>query len=182
MGDLAGRLLDGERVLWMGRPKQGLMFGAHDKTLIPFSLLWGGFTVLWEAMNLRWRAASFFAIWGMPFALTGLYLIGGRFLVDAWARRGMTYAITNRRILIERSRPFAKFIAVSLDRLPSAILTESANGRGTIRFGEQAQAWGRNGIISWTPSLDPTPQFLDIPDVRRVSDLVQSLSHEIVRF
>ncbi len=180
MGDLAGRLLDGESVLWTSRPKQGLMFTERDRKLIPFSLLWGGGSIFWEAMAVRWKAPAIFPIWGVPFVLTGLYLIVGRFLLDAWVRRGMTYAITNRRVLIERSGPFAKFIAVSINRLPNVTLTESADGRGTIRFGEQATPLRGNGATTWTPSLDPTPQFLDIPDVRRVFDLVQRLMHELV--
>jgi hypothetical protein len=33
--------------------------------------------------------------------------------------------------------------------------------------------FGNRGMSSWTPALDPTPQFIAIDDVRRVFDLVQ---------
>ena len=63
------------------------------------------------------------------------------------------------------------------DRLPDASLSESSNGRGTIRFGEQAPFWGgRNSFSSWTPALDPTPQFISIENARSVFDQLQLAS------
>jgi hypothetical protein len=173
--DLAERLLAGERLVWSGRPAQGLLLTSRDALLIPISLLWGGFAVFWESTVLaQSNAPDFFVLWGIPFVLIGLYLIAGRFLLDAWIRGGMLYAVTNKRILISRSGPFGKFTALSLDRLPDASISESAGGRGTIRFGEPAPMWGgRNGISSWTPSLDPTPQFIAIENARNVFDQIQ---------
>jgi hypothetical protein len=175
--DLAERLLKGESILWSGTPVQGLRLTARDGLLIPFSLLWGGFVIFWEMSVLKTSAPSFMALWGVPFVLVGLYLIVGRFLLDAWIRSGMDYAVTNRRILILRSGPFGKFIAVGLDRLPDASLSEDRNGRGTIRFGQQP-AFGRNGFAAWTPSLDPTPQFIGIENARTVFDLIESASRK----
>jgi hypothetical protein len=96
----------------------------------------------------------------------------GRFLLDAWVRGGMLYAVTNKRILISRSGPFSKFTALSLDRLPDASISENAGGRDTIQFGAPAQV-GRNSMSSWTPSLDPTPQFIAIDNARSVFDQIQ---------
>ncbi len=175
MTDLNERLLTGERILWSGRPAQGFLLASRDVLLIPMSLLWGGFAVFWETTVLtRPNTPGFFGLWGIPFVLIGLYLIVGRFLLDAWIRSGMSYAVTNKRILISRSGPFAKFTAVSLDRLPDASIIGNAGRRGTIRFGEPAQLWGRrNSFASWTPSLDPTPQFIAIEDAQSVFDQVQ---------
>jgi hypothetical protein len=176
--DLSDRMLTGERILWSGRPAQGLLFTARDTMLIPFSLMWGGFAVFWETTVLSEpNAPGFFGLWGIPFVLIGLYFIVGRFLLDAWVRGGMLYAVTNKRILISRSGPFRKFTALSLERLPDASISESPNGRGTIRFGAPASFWGgRNNMSSWTPALDPTPQFIGIENARSVFDQIQLAS------
>jgi len=174
--DFIGPLLDGEKVLWSGRPGQGLLFSARDALLIPFSLLWGGFAVFWEASVMRTSAPVFFRLWGVPFVLVGLYLVAGRFVVDAWLRSKTRYAVTNRRVLIARSGSFSRFTAVSLDRLPDLQLSEGANGRGTIRFGQAAPYWGRGGFAGWTSALDPTPQFLAIESAQSVFDQIQRAS------
>ena len=112
----------------------------------------------------------------MPFVLIGLYLIAGRFLVDAWAREKTVYAVTTQRILILRSGPYSKFISLAINRLPELSLDERADGRGTIRFQPQQPMWNNRSWSSWTPALDSTPQFLSIADARGVFDRIQRAS------
>lgn len=170
----SGRLLPGERIAWSGQPSQGLLLTPRDIFLIPFSLLWCGFAIFWTVGSSGARAPGFFTLWGAMFVCIGLYFVFGRFLVDAWVRRGMRYAVTDRRILIARPAPFSKFTAVSLAQIPDADLSERENGRGTIRFGQPVSMWGgRQNMSVWSPALDPTPQFLMIENARRVFDLIQ---------
>jgi len=169
-----GRLLEGERILWSGRPQQGLILTSRDWFLIPFSLLWGGFTVFWELSVLSQpRAPAFFPLFGGAFVLLGIYLVFGRFLIDAWIRRGIRYALTNRRILIVRSGLRSNVVSVNLDRLSSTRLSEGSGGRGTIQFGDPVPIWSQRNMGAWMPSLDPTPQFIGIEDVRDVFDTIQ---------
>jgi hypothetical protein len=174
--DLPFRRLEGEEILWSGRPAQGVMFYTRDWLLVPFSLMFGGFAVFWEAIVVRSGAPGFFPLWGMMFLLAGLYFIAGRFAVDAWARGKTRYVVTNRRILILRSGPFAKLTSLGLDRLPDIQLSEDADRRGTIRFGRSMPLWGWGSFVMWTPALDPTPQFIAIDDAESVFDLVQRAS------
>jgi hypothetical protein len=141
--------------------------------LIPFSLLWCGFAIFWTTTATGMRAPSFLTLWGLMFVAVGLYLVFGRFLFDAWVRRGMGYAVTNRRILILRSGPFSRFITVNLEGMPNLDLRETARGRGTIRFGLSASLFSNRNMSSWSPALDPTPQFIAIDNVRQVFDLLQ---------
>jgi hypothetical protein len=176
--DFADRLLRGEKFLWSGRPAQGLLFTGRDWFLVPFSLMWGGFAIFWEAGVLATPAPLFMKFWGVPFVLLGVYFVAGRFMLDAWIRRGMSYAVTNRRVLIFRPSPFGKFTSLSLEQAADASLSERADGRGTIRFGQQTSLWssgGRGGGFGdVTPALDPTPQFIAIENARRVYDLIQT--------
>jgi hypothetical protein len=93
----------GESLIWSGAPRHGLVLRPSDAYMIPFSLLWGGFAIFWEASVLRMPPGpntAFMSIWGVPFMLMGLYLIVGRFFVDARIRAKMYYGLTNRRAII----------------------------------------------------------------------------------
>lgn len=168
--------MDGETVVWSGRPAQGLMLTGRDWLLIPFSLIWCGFVIFWETRVLLLpQAPLFFKLFGAAFVLIGLYFVAGRFLLDAWVRSGTQYALTNKRVLIARSWPFAKLTALSLNRLPETSLVEGANGKGTIRLGQPMPYYGLGyGYSSWTPSLDPAPAFLGIENARSVFEQIQS--------
>lgn len=116
----------------------------------------------------------FVKLWGSPFVVIGLYLIVGRFFADAWARKNTVYAITNRRILIARTRPLPKVTAVSLKEFGVVNLVEEANGSGTIRFERSQFTFGRRGFSGyWSPAFDPIPQLIGIDQVRAVFALVQ---------
>ena len=171
-----GLLLKGETVVWRGQPVQGLLLTSEDWFRVPFSLVFAGFAVFWESHALNdTNSPIFLKLWGVPFLLLGLYIVVGRLLVDAWARRGMTYAVTSKRILIARSAPFAKFTALTFDRLPSVNLIERRGGRGTIRFGQDMPTWTNRGFSGWSPAFDPTPQFIAIEDARKVFELIQTI-------
>jgi hypothetical protein len=173
--------LPGEKLLWSGAPAQGLLLTGRDWFMIPFSLLWGGVVsfALFTTV-VRRQIDPFTLVFLSVFALMSLYIVAGRFLLDAWVRRQTSYAVTNKRILISRSAPFASFTSVRLDRLPDMSLSERADGRGTIRFGPQ-QPWfgtGSGGFSAWMPALDPTPQFIAIENARSVFDQIQRASAE----
>lgn len=174
-------------MIWTGRPKGGILFTGRDIFLIPFSILWGSLAIFWEYGILTTthsrhavQPAGFNVIsplFGVPFVLVGLFMIFGRFIVDAYLRNQTDYAVTNQRILIQRTGQWNRFVSLSLDRLPSLNLTEGRNGYGTITFGEVAQGYsGRNGFQGWIASLDPTPKFVNIENVRSVFDQIQRLA------
>jgi hypothetical protein len=170
-----GLLLKGEKIVWWGQPAQGLLLTSRDWFMVPFSLLFASFAVFWESTVLNaTNSPTIMKLWGVPFLLASLYLVIGRFGVDAWARRGITYAVTDKRILIHRSAPIAKFTALTFDQLPAVNLIERSSRRGTIRFGQDQPVWSNRGFSGWSPAFDPTPQFLAIDDARRVFDHIQT--------
>lgn len=91
-------LLPGERIVWTGRPQQGLIFDRSD--LFPgLPLLAAGAAIAW----LTWERMQDDILDLLPEAvllLLGFFYAGvGRFLHEAWARRRLLYAVTNQRVL-----------------------------------------------------------------------------------
>jgi hypothetical protein len=173
--------MPGEKLLWSGQPARGVLFTARDIFRVSFSLIWTGFAFFWEGSVVAQNAPLFFKLWGLPFVLIGLYLVAGRFLADAWIRTNTDYALTNRRVLINRNGPSKKVVSVVLDQIPDVSISESASGRGTIRFGPAGSVWPQRGFTSWMPSLDATPQFLGIENAREVFDQIQRLTSAATR-
>jgi hypothetical protein len=171
-----GYLERDERVLWKGRPAAGVILTAFDLFRVPFSIVWCAFAVFWTFMASQGGAPIFFTLWGCMFVAFGLFFVFGRLLVDAWLRGNTAYALTDQRILISRAGPFASFTSLDLRRLPPIKLSEGANSRGTIRFGEAATMFGGNGFHIWLPALDPTPQFQAVENARSVFQQIQKAS------
>lgn len=171
---LARHLLRGERILWAGRPKQGLLLGAMDLLVIPFGLVFLSVGIATVAATYD-RPFSFGSIGPVLAIAAGSFLAVGRPILDALLRARTWYAITEKRILILREGLFPSMISLDRALLGQVELLETgARGtpRGTIRFGP-AQASGHNSRGPIVPSLDPTPQFLAIANPAEVFALLQ---------
>jgi hypothetical protein len=176
-------MLSGERVLWSGEPGKGIYFRPMDIVLVPFSLIWCGI-IFWmfSASAAARGAPQSFDLFGPIFVVFGLYFVFGRFLVDMWVRGGTHYSVTSRRILIDRGGPFPRQIAISLADLPPVELRARGSGAGTIRFGNNSNTWyGSRGFGAWSPSLDPTPQFIKIDNAKNVFDLINRARDDLLR-
>jgi len=91
---IANRLLKGECIIWSGPPGRGIIFTARDALNIPVSLLALGFFIFFAIASARSQPPSF-AWFGALLICVALYWVAGRFVLDAWMRRGMRYAVTN---------------------------------------------------------------------------------------
>jgi hypothetical protein len=171
-------LQPGEAVLWGGRPDPSRLFSGKDLFLIPFSLMWGGFAIVWEGSVLAFgsgpnKAPIFFVLWGVPFVLVGQYLIWGRFFAKRWQRQRTTYAVTNQRVLILHGRSLQ---SIFLSQLPPIIQSSRADGSGSLEFGNAGSpfgygVWANTGMDAFSMGRT-VPAFYDIPDVTRVYGLI----------
>ena len=119
MSNLASELGTGERLIWTGMPNPRITFHSDDWALIPFSLMFGGFTIVWETLALAdWTPSlgrAGVVLWGVPFVIVGQYLIWGRFLYDGWLKRRTYYGVTNFRALIVQQGLKRKVSSAYLD-------------------------------------------------------------------
>jgi hypothetical protein len=176
--DVETSLLPGERTVWDGRPLRHRVFRPTDVLLVPFSLLWCGFAVFWDLSAMSSGAPLFFALWGVLFVLVGLYLVAGRFVVRVVSSRHTRYTITDRRVLVHGGWSGSRLRTQYLNSLPPPVITEESDGSGSLAFGGfpgvgDAFTTGlRSGWRVWSSEPSLTPILWDVPDIRRVRDLV----------
>jgi hypothetical protein len=182
--EIQPELTSGESIIWSGQPSPSVFFHKEDLFLIPFSLLWGGFAIFWEAgvsgfwgfNNQRNGSWSFGILWGIPFVLIGQYLIWGRFFFAVWLKRRTFYAVTNRRVLVVQNSWKRQMASAYIDTLPTLIKEGSSNGIGSLRFAQSQPAYGRAQWGAWNSlSVGDVPTFVDIPEVDTVYRLISDL-------
>jgi hypothetical protein len=166
-------LVPGETLLWSGAPPEGILIRPTDVLRMPLSLGLCGFA-LWEFAAVS-SGNVFFMVWGVPFVLTGVYLLVGRFVVDAWLRTNTSYAVTDRRVIIEWALFGLNVVeSLDLDRLDTMTVSERPDGRGTIVFAARPS---RSGAFSprgrLVPLGLPLPSFERIEHVGLVFDTIQ---------
>lgn len=160
-----------ETVRWTGRPKQGLTFQSSDLFFVPFSLLWAGFAVFWESTVIASGAPPFFALWGVPFVLVGLYITVGRFFFEAFVRARTYYALTDKSALILGGWAGNALTSVDLRSLGELNYKPGAGDRGTIILGPDSMARG----IPFARSryMPNSPAFFAVEDASSAYALIQ---------
>ncbi len=149
------------------------MLRGADILMVPFSLVWGSFALFWEYTVISSDAPLLFRVWGIPFVLVGLYMIIGRFFVDARQRANTEYLVTSENIIIRTGIFRRQEHVLPLRELSDFSLTESRNGEGTISFGVSAAGNLFSGLASW-PGVEGVPRFDSIADARKVYDIIRN--------
>lgn len=178
---LTRRLDPREALLWWGRPQRGIVFQRSDWFVIPFSLLWCLFVVggLRSGYSTDWPVfgAVVTVLVGVVFGGVGLYMLAGRFVVDAWRRGRTVYAVTPTRILIVTPTSIR---SVALGLLAEIDLDESWDDSGTITFGPPARLLHAEETMTtdWigTPLV---PTFEQIPAAGQVYALIRQAQSDL---
>jgi len=177
--ELKPELGSGERLLWSGMPRQGVVFQAIDLFLIPFFLVWIGVPLAAVVGMLASGKPHFPASFILPFVIIGASMLVGRFIVDAKQRAHTFYAVTDQRILIVVAWRKRRTTSIKLKILPDVTLTEGRSGRGLIQFG--ADRWPGASFFGtgWPGAGQYMSPRLDLADdVRRVYDIVIKAQRE----
>ena len=149
-----------------------------DVFMVPFSLLWGGFVLFWEALALMggiWPMAFF----GLPFVVMGVHLLVGRFWIDARRRARTIYGVSNERIIIASGVFSRKVKSLNLRTLSDVSLTEKPDGSGTITFGPVHAMTAALAGMSW-PGMDASAvACLElIENAREVYEIIRNAQKE----
>ena len=162
-------LNSGERLLWSGAPRSGIVFRRSDLTLVPFSILW--LAVFTRVYRQAARSGPFDgALWSILFA-AGLYLLIGRFLFDALRRHRTVYAVTSDRVLMINTILSRYVKSFTLDSITDIALDERANGIGDIWLGRRflPTGWQDPGTL---PSRTQRNGIEMIPGAKLVYDII----------
>ena|SRR5271168_3399446 len=180
---LQPELMSGESILWAGMPNPSVIFHSTDWALVPFSLLWGGFAIFWEAGVAGWWGKNsgqpwgFGMLFGAAFVVMGQYFIWGRFVMDAWLKRRTYYAITDRRVLLVQEGFKRKTRAVYLDSITET--QREGSSTGSLWLGPKLSMFGGRGRSSQSWSFlnvdAPVAVLADIDDVDSVYRLILDL-------
>ncbi len=133
-------LADQERVLWIGKPEKGRLFTGRDFVMLPFSVIWLSFSVIWEIAAFQSGAPLFSLLFGLPFVAIGLYLLFGGIIQKIRLKGRTFYAITNQKIIIKRGNKIEMYDGWDL---PPMSIQIHKNGNGTILFQETLYSGGR---------------------------------------
>jgi hypothetical protein len=175
--ELRAVLGPGEKLVWSGRPGQGIVFQPSDVFFIPFSIIWFAFAIFWETTVVQTGAPFFFKLWGIPFILVGLYMTIGRFFTEARKRSRTYYGITNDRIIIKSGLFNQSVKSLNIKTLSDLSFTQRKNGSGTITLGPPVyRQWSFKG-----PDIfghNKGPQFEAIQNVKAVYDKIVAIQRD----
>ncbi len=159
-----------ERVLWAGRPKQGLDIKDLRDSRNRDPLYIGVFCLLWGAgvASVRGKNASPFTLFAGPVVMAiGAWLFLGRYVMARRRRARTIYAITERRILIVQHDGSAGRIDFVLPSEWKWTVQAFANGEGTITFAPATKP--SDGKVS------RAPEFARIENVQEVAELLKEV-------
>jgi Bacterial PH domain len=169
---MSSDLAPGEKVIWQGKPIQGIRFSPQDFFIIPFVVLWLFMVIFIPATAKSNQAEGNTPILlFIPFIFIGLYMAVGRFVFDIFTRRNTNYRLTSERAIID-SGIFRKTTrSINLKATGEVSISTKKNGSGTVVFGSGSgrfAAFPRNwpGISQYLP-----PAFDGIDDAKHVYEL-----------
>jgi hypothetical protein len=167
-------LLDpGERLLWSEKPspvsyalKKGGLTSIFGIPFFAFSLFWIAMAGIASDRTPNGPAA-FFWMFGIPFVLIGLGLVLSP-LWYYWRGTQATYALTNRRAIIDLGGQFPRSISVPLNQIPFVEVRASADGRGHVLFQEAVTTYYSR------PSLPQRDGFIGISKAEHVGQILRT--------
>jgi hypothetical protein len=170
---IQSQLQSGESIRWASpaNPRVAALAGIG---IFLFAIPWTAFAIFWicgaagfKIPNFK-SPASLFPLFGLPFVLVGLFMLASPIFL--WRKAKKTfYLITDRRAVIFEDSRIMKLQSFGPDRLQSIERTQSADGSGSIIFGDtlSSEPLNRQRTVK--------TGFIGIKNVKEVEDLLTAL-------
>ena len=179
-----GILEPGETILWQGQPERGIVWRDALSPLGLFGVVFTGFSLFWilAAASMLAEGPGFpftlFPLFGLPFLLVGLFLMGGHVVLDAYVRATTWYTLTDRTAFVARAvlgkRTLESYPIASMDRLeladgvPGDVIFGMARHTYPDRVARQGRS--RNKLVTGTRTQ---LGFRKITEARKVWRILQ---------
>ena len=167
-------LLEGEEILWTGRPEPSVVLAGADVAVIPVTI-WLGSLAIYAGTSLLRRLPGASApseilvplVGGIPFLLVGFYLALGRFIFKVWRKKRTYYAVTNLRVLALTKIRGRRLMALYLEEIPALNKSVRPDGIGTVFFARSPfiASWCGNTGMNCSTGFD-RKDFMAFYDVR----------------
>jgi hypothetical protein len=160
--DWQGLLAKDEEILWQGRPGSRVHWSALLTPRTLMGVFFTGFALFWISAAASMTGGGnfpfvfrLFPLFGIPFLLAGLNMLGGHAIWDAFKRANTHYTLTNRTAFIARNtfgkRTLRSYPIAEMDR----ILLEDGDP-GSVIFSDMQSG------------PDTRPGYYQIDDAREV--------------
>jgi hypothetical protein len=126
-----------DKILWTGKPVQGLRWSRADGVLVPLSLAFTAGLVV-ALRSIPADAPSFVYVPFFLFFAAAFYVLAGRFVYDAYRRSQVCYGLTNRFVIIVHGGGGAATQSLALSTLPAMKVKPFGGTIGSIWFGTGA--------------------------------------------
>lgn len=171
----------GERLLWTGKPAQGVrvtrgrvLTSLGGLFVLGFALFWtaGASGGLWWPGGPKMEGPLFwffvlFPLFGIPFIGLGLFMTIGHFFHDAKTRGKTRYALTDRRALIATAGP--PRVLKSWPIRPDTVIDYQPGNEGTIHLATETSRDSDGDVTRTRVGFDL------IPDADRVYRLIRGI-------
>lgn len=163
-----------ERILWTGRPKQGLGLRSYDVLPVLFATIWFSVFLFIFVLGPVRSGQPFSLLFGLPFLAFGLFIGFGRLLWEALLRTRTQYAVTTNRALIQSGFLTQTLRSINLRNLTEIKLELKRDGHGTIVFGDSNPLTAMYANMAWFGKGQYTqPAFDGIENARNVYNIIQ---------
>jgi len=181
---ISKELLPNETILWNGQPSLEKTFTKFDIFLVPFSILWGGFAIIWFVIATV--VGGIFGLFGIPFVVIGIYIMFGRFLVKKENKKRTYYAITNARLLViktDHKGNKKSLHSAQIHSITGEVVSYDKKGIGTIVFGTTPywfRMYQNTGMDFFTGfSQSNAVSFFDIANCESVLKIYTDLKYQL---